>query len=262
MRLAGWRYYLSSIPTLIQGFENWPMFVAAVLGWNRRRPFVMRLRGGGLRFEVRSALDAWIVKETCLDRDYERMSVDLQDGWTVVDIGAGLGDFAVHAAAGRPNSRVFAFEPSPESFALLQRNIALNGTRNVAAYPTAVSGGAGDVMLDTREKELARRGSRADTDGGMRVPTTTLDHVFSDLSIQDCNYLKIDTEGAEYSILFDASPSTLERIQHVCLEFHERASAFGRTDLVAFFRGHGFETAVRENPVHPDTGLLYARCRA
>jgi FkbM family methyltransferase len=220
-----------------------------------KRGFIVRLRPGGLRFQVRTALDAWIVKETCLDRDYERASVPLQDGWVIVDIGAGIGDFAIHAAAGRPHTRVLAFEPAPDSFELLQRNMALNGIHNVEPFAVAVSGVAGHTRLDLDEPEPVRRGLAIT---GVEVPTTTLDRLFEDLSIACCDFLKIDTEGAEYEILFNTSPRTLERIARVSMEFHEGVTPFGRTDLVRFFESHSFRTAIRPNPVHPTIGLLYA----
>jgi FkbM family methyltransferase len=216
---------------------------------------MVRLRPGGLRFHVRTALDAWIVKETCLDRDYERASVPLQDGWVIVDIGAGIGDFAIHAAAGRPDARICAFEPAPDSFDLLQRNIALNGVRNVEPFAVAVSGSAGQSRLDLDEREPVRRGLAST---GVAVAATTLDRLFDDLGISSCDFLKIDTEGAEYDILFNTSPRTLERIERVCMEFHEGGAQFGRSDLVRFFESHSFRTAIRPNPVHPTTGLLHA----
>ena len=76
-------------------------------------------------------MDAWIVKETNLDRDYEVHGTAIQDGWIVVDIGAGLGDFTVFAARRTPHGRVFAYEPAPDSVALLEQNLGLNGIRNV-----------------------------------------------------------------------------------------------------------------------------------
>ena len=62
---------------------------------------IIRLRGSGLQFRVRTAMDVWVIKETCLDRDYEYGMV-LQDNWTIIDIGAGLGDFYDVCGAAQP----------------------------------------------------------------------------------------------------------------------------------------------------------------
>lgn len=65
----------------------------------------MKLRNGQ-QVKVRSLMDIWIVKETCLDKDYEVNGVPIADGWQVVDIGAGLGDFVLSAANERPNCKI------------------------------------------------------------------------------------------------------------------------------------------------------------
>src|SRR3712207_2539926 len=98
MLLSRAAYYAASIPTLLLGVRNPARVLATMLGFPVRRPFVLALRGSGLRLWVRGRMDVWIVKETCLDRDYERGGIALRDGWVVVDIGAGLGDFSVQAA--------------------------------------------------------------------------------------------------------------------------------------------------------------------
>ena len=111
-------YYLTSFVTLVRGVRNWPvLFRLRGQGGNGTQ---LELRDG-TRFAVRSLMDAWIVKETNLDRDYEVHGATIQDGWIVVDIGAGLGDFTVFAARRTPHGRVFAYEPAPDSVALLER---------------------------------------------------------------------------------------------------------------------------------------------
>jgi FkbM family methyltransferase len=52
----------------------------------------------------------------------------LQPGQVFVDVGANLGYFSVLAAAALgARGKVFAFEPDPDNFSLLQANLALNG---------------------------------------------------------------------------------------------------------------------------------------
>jgi FkbM family methyltransferase len=48
----------------------------------------------------------------------------------VVDVEAGIGDFALFAAQ-VDNTRILAFESFPESFALLSENLILNEVSNV-----------------------------------------------------------------------------------------------------------------------------------
>ena len=56
----------------------------------------------------------------------------------VVDIGAHIGTFTVGAAKRAMNGRVFAIEPVPENFDLLQENVRVNNRENVVTIHAAV----------------------------------------------------------------------------------------------------------------------------
>lgn len=234
--------------------------VAAFLKVPGAAPFVLELRNG-YRFRVRTPMDIWIIKEICLDHQYEQASVDIPDGWTVLDIGAGLGDFAIHIAKNRPHSVVYAYEPFPESLSLLQENLLLNGIRNVQAFPLAVSAQAGPVAFHVTAEAVAHTTVGPDSMPGqtIQVPAITLDQAFAELHLSQCDYLKMDCEGAEYSIFFSASAETLQRIRHLCLEYHDSVPNVSHDDLVRFFTQRGFAVRVTPCPAWPHLGLLYAR---
>ena len=86
-------------------------------------------------------MDVWTVKETCLDRFYDLARLHPDDVRVVVDLGAGFGDFAIYAASRYPHSTVYAYEPSPVSFARLKANVRLNRADRVHCFPLAVGGG-------------------------------------------------------------------------------------------------------------------------
>ncbi len=253
-------YYLSSIPTLLIGVRNWPVVVAAFLRLPVPKPFTVELRSG-VRFHARTAMDVWIIKETCLDRDYETASVPLQDSWTVLDIGAGLGDFTMHAARRNPHGMVYGFEPFPESFALLEDNLRLNGLENVRVFPYAVGATSGGrlTLYATGEAVQHRTAGAANVaTPTFDVTTVSLDQIFDEQNLTRCDFLKMDCEGAEYEILLNAGDQTLSRIRHVCLEYHEGVTPYAREDLARFFRDRGFHVALRPNPVHQHLGFLHA----
>jgi FkbM family methyltransferase len=258
--LSRWLYYLASAPTLLLGVKNGLRVARALLARQARVPFIIELRNG-LRFRVRTAMDVWIIKETCLDRQYERASVPIADGWTVIDIGAALGDFAIDVARRHPGCKVAAYEPFPESFALLQENLALNRVENVATYPYAISGGEGELRLSLVTAEAVQHSTAREgvaPRGDVRVSSLTLDRAFADLGLSRCDYLKSDCEGAEYDIFFNASAGTLSRIRHICLEYHDGVTAYSHHDLAQFFEGRGFRVRRTPNPAHRHLGLLHA----
>jgi len=255
-------YYLASIPTLLRGVRNWPAAAAALLSRPPRRPFEVRLRDGS-RFTVTTALDVWILKEVCLDREYERGGPVVQPGWTVVDVGAGLGEFCVSVARRHPACRVYAFEPLTESFALLQENVRLNELTNVTLFPRAVGARSGVAVLHAARGAPARSSTTSPdgfrADAATHVASTTLDEIFRELGIRRCDFLKLDCEGAEYEILFGAAADTLARVAHIALEYHDGVTTSSGAELAAFLRTRGFAVRTVPNRAYPDRlGLLYA----
>jgi FkbM family methyltransferase len=252
-------YYLSSVPVLLAGVKNLPAMLTAFL---RRpaQPVVIELRNGA-RFFVRSALDIWILKETVIEREYERASVPIQDGWTVVDIGAGLGDFSISVARRFPRCQVYAFEPLPGSFTLLEENLKLNQIRNVRAFPFSINGHEGVAEMHAPSREPAHSltvpAARVDSSHA-RVRTLSLDQGIEGLESHRCDYLKVDCEGAEFEIFFNASPATLRKIQHICLEYHDWMTRNTHDDLARFFQQHGFHVTCIPSRAYRGLGLLYA----
>lgn len=254
-------YYFSSIPTLLTGIKNWAS-VATSLFRRSDHPFIVELREGA-RFFVRTALDIWVLKEAFLDREYERASTEIQDGWTIVDVGAGLGDFAIGVARAHPRCRIYAFEPFANSYSLLRRNLEMNRVQNVHAFPTAIAGRAGAIKLRGISSEPVEitilDGNRWGQAAADQVQTTTLQQVFAELQVFTCDFLKMDCQGAEYEILFSCDDATLSRVRHLCLEYHDCVGDRSHHDLKEFLVQHGFEVRLLPNRVHWGLGLLYAR---
>ena len=253
------QYYLSSILTVLRQVENWHALPGLAL---RKQPVVLRLRNG-CAFKVRSLMDVWIVKETCLDRDYESNCVQIQDGWVVIDIGAGIGEFAILTAREHPGSRVYAFEPFPESFGLLQENLGLNMVGNVRAFQTAVGPRSGKMTLATTG-EAVQHTTTSSTVSGSAAATITvqglsLDDLFRATGVEHCDFLKMDCEGCEFQVLLNGSQTTLRKIDRICLEYHDGFTEFSHLDLVEYLQQHGFQTKVVPNPVHSYLGFLYAQ---
>ncbi|HHX65642.1 MAG TPA: FkbM family methyltransferase [Chloroflexi bacterium] len=259
--ISRWWYYLTSIPTLLLNIRHPIRTVAIFLGLPVRLPAEIHLRNG-YRFRVRSAMDIWIIKEICLDRDYERHSVPIEDGWTVVDIGAGLGDFYAYAARHNPRGRIYACEPFPGSYDLLIENMRLNGIENVRALPIAVDGCRETMALDVESGEPVRYSvaeeREPDATRALDVRCTTLDRLLDEHGIERCDYLKIDCEGSEYNILMQAAPGTLDRVRHLCIEYHEGVTSCSGDDLVRFLQAQGFDVKQYPSPVHRHLGLISA----
>ncbi len=257
MKLSALVYYARSIPKLLVNVMPRWQVVSLFLGKAPAEPLTVRLRGSDLRFRVRTALDVWVIKETCLDRDYE-MASPLADGWTIIDIGAGLGDFTVYAAHKNPHGRVYAFEPFPESVELLKYNLTLNNVRNVEAQAVAVAGRSGQLALNVGSAEAVQHSTTTDSTHTIEVAAITLDQIFEAQGIDCCDFLKMDVEGAEYGILLATDQAVLKRIKRLALEYHDNTPAGQHDFLKNYLVERGFLVELRRNPVHDYLGYLYA----
>lgn len=195
----------------------------------------------------------WEETETKLFRSIVR------PGMTVVDIGANVGYYTLLAAklAG-PAGRVYAFEPGPENFRLLRRNVAENGYRNVTLVPQAVSSRSGTASL-TLDRSSSGGHSLSQFRGAadsVTVETTSLDDFFAAREAPAIDVIKMDAEGAEYGILAGMQ-RVLERNPGLTLltEFFPRAiRGFGSSpeEYVRRLAELGF----RIHPIDEATGEL------
>ena len=80
------------------------------------------------------------VSKTWEPEETKLVSRLLEEGDVFVDVGANLGYFTLIAsdAVGK-TGRVFAFEPEPNNFSLLQKNVEVNKCANVCCERKAVS---------------------------------------------------------------------------------------------------------------------------
>lgn len=252
-------YYLFSIGKLLTGIRDWLLVVQIFLKLIPPGISTIRLRKSGVQFRVRGAMDIWIIKETFLDRFYEKLGTPIGKNWIVIDVGAGIGDFALYAALGHPENIVYAFEPFPESFTLLQENLLVNSATNIRSFSEAIGGETRMLTLDLSSGEPLQFSTITTAASEyLTVPCLTLADVFQRLDLQWCHLLKLDCEGAEYAILFNAPDAILRKVERIVMEYHEGVTPYGRSDLVNFLKSKGFQVKTDPNPVHDHIGFLYA----
>lgn len=122
----------------------------------------------------------------------------VHEGDTIVDVGANIGFYTLlFARLVGDEGRVYAFEPDPGNFALLTKNIEVNGYQNVTAVQAAVSEESGSAKL------FLAKGNHVDhklydTEEGresVEVECCRLDDYFD--SLGPVQLIKMDIQGAE-----------------------------------------------------------------
>jgi len=133
----------------------------------------------------------------------------------IIDLGANIGLSVLFFKCLYPESTIVAYEPDPKIFEILKRNVGhLPGVdlRNAAAWieegeMTFYSEGS---LAGSSEMDFADKGN------AVTVPTERLKF---ELAKRAVDFLKMDIEGAENSVLFDVKDE-LKNVESFFLEYH------------------------------------------
>ena len=161
--------------------------------------------------------DVGLSKQLIEEGGRERASTEfitkiLKPDWTVIDVGANLGYYALLEAS-RVN-KVYAIEPIAESVKALTESIKLNGYKNIELYQLAVSdkNGVSDITVSKRSNWATMvdlKDTRASYQekfnrfkkGSQKVETITLDSFTEREGIDRVDLVRMDTEGYEVEII-------------------------------------------------------------
>lgn len=242
---------------MIFRLKNWR---TVALGWIQGDPAPLVFRSGLVLDggEGENALQGF--EAVFRDRDYRRYIEEPESG-QLIDIGANIGALSLDWLQRRPEVMVHAYEPNPQTFQVLQKNVRLNGCAGrVHLHNEAVWSGEGTLTLHRdRASSVATTAfpDRQAVGDPFVVETVGLDEVIGRCpGDQRIKLLKIDTEGAEAEILEGAGPGTLARVDQCILEYHDFRVPGALARCRKVLESNGFRCVVQ--PVGALQGMLYA----
>ncbi len=127
----------------------------------------------------------------------------VKPGATAVDVGANIGYYTLQfAKLVGPSGKVFAFEPDPTNFSVLEKNVRRYGFRNVVCLNQAVCDRSGTVQLYLSEGNPGdhRIYDSSESRQSIAVSAVRLDDYFARYP-DKIDFIKIDVQGAEDSVL-------------------------------------------------------------
>ncbi len=154
----------------------------------------------------------------------------------IVDIGANFGIFSKLCSMLFPEADIYAYEPNPSPLTWLRENTA--GTR-IRILPVAVRETSGVVKLDTT---CDSTNSQVKDDGDLPVQCIAGSEL---ADARQIDFLKMDCEGSEWSILRD--PSLLERSKEFVLAYHLHGRAVAELKRLVESSGHQVVECVGTN---------------
>ena len=175
---------------------------AAMAALKLRRPKRARVvlhSGTVMEFDYPSQFPPMLVMfGDLIDPEFAFLRAVYRPGWTVVDIGAAIGQFTLFAAA--LGARVEAFEPSGANIATLKKNVDLNGLNNrVQVHQLALSNLNGEARFETNARTWLSRLDRSQS--GELVQVRKLDDALEALGLRHVSVLKINVSGYEPAVL-------------------------------------------------------------
>ncbi|HBQ98136.1 MAG: FkbM family methyltransferase [Roseofilum sp. Belize BBD 4] len=144
----------------------------------------------------------------------------------IVDIGANIGVFSVHAATLFPQTKIYAYEPCSQVLPDLEKNLQ---NLNVEISSYAVGRTTKKVNLTFQEDLTASSILMTGEDSSQKSQCQMI--AFDEVTAQlggSISLLKLDCEGSEYEILKSIS---LEKVKYVVGEFHTCQSGYPELGL-------------------------------
>jgi FkbM family methyltransferase len=161
----------------------------------------------------------------------------------VIDIGANVGITSV-AIANRIGKRglVYSFEPVPEYFDILKKNISSKGLENVRPYELGVTDQAGRANFYQKGLSTGIVFEEGATE--FEVSTTTIDKFSTGEKIRRLDLVNMDCEGSELLVLKGAEATLQQnRVRIFCEIHHGFLRQLGQSveDIVEYLEGLSFQ---------------------
>jgi FkbM family methyltransferase len=181
--------------------------------------------------------------------EYEKYR-SLKPDDVVVDAGAGIGIFTVKASL--QAKHVYAFEPEPENYGYLKRNV--NGLKNVKIFNTALFSNQKIMPLNISQGSWGAHSlfPLPESHGSetVMVQTVRLDDVVH----EKVDFLKIDVEASELEMLKGASRILALDKPFIAMEIHNKALYVAVAEYLA---AYGYKVC---NDIGPTYGTVAFSC--
>lgn len=181
-----------------------------------------------------------ILKELYIDRLYDPYLQGKKD-LTIFDLGCNIGLFSIYAS--QYAKKIYAFEPSPESYDLAKQNFKDNKITNVELFKKAIEKENGQVEFYYNSNTTMNSTVAAVNDNSKEkelVDAIRLDDFVKQQKIDHIDFIKWDTEGNEGEVLGSKSFENIAGIvDTVVMELHSWGN-YNPQQLVNTFRDYGY----------------------
>lgn len=176
------------------------------------------------------------------------MNVLIGESKNILDIGANIGFYSIQFAKKRPESKIFSFEPIPNSYNFLQRNIAENQVGHLVTpfnYGLSETGGIVNFFISPTSGTNASLKNVAQANDAVSITGLTL---MLDQWVENQNiipdFIKCDVEGAEL-LVFRGGIKTISKHKPIIftelLRKWSKPFGYHPNDVIKFFDELGYQ---------------------
>jgi len=154
----------------------------------------------------------------------------------ILDIGSNIGASVLFFHEQFPAARIYGFEPHPETFRVLQKNVSSLPSVEVFNYGLGAADANISVPFDGADfSRFMSKDKTADWSGPLTPTACQIKHagdVVRNTGLTKVDLIKIDCEGAEYAVLTALPQDLLRQCKWIVGEMHDE-SAFPLLALLA-----------------------------
>ena len=248
---------LKIILRVIKLFKNWWLYPIVYLKLIKKSTVIIETKKGVKILLRVNSTDLMALTHVWLIEEYAKKNFDIKSSDTVIDIGAHIGLFTLHASQNCKNGNIYSYEPVKENFNVLKENITINNLKNVKIFNLAVSKSNSTIKLFMNNDESGHSMFSKSSEN-IIVNSTSLMKIFDENNIKKCNFLKLDCEGAEYEIIKNLPLEYFQKIDKLVIEYHMADShPEFLIELKEILLRQNFKIETKK--LFSDIGFLYAK---
>jgi len=199
--------------------KNWYLYPLVYFKLTKKDHVIFETRSG-LKIKIRvNSTDLMAFTHVWMIQEYSDDNFSINNDDVIIDVGAHIGLFALFASQFCKNGKIFCYEPIKENYKILIENIEMNQIQNIFPNNLAVTKETSKVKIFLNDDQSGHS-MFTQNKNFVEVDSKSLSDIFIDNGIKECDFLKLDCEGAEYEIVESLSADLFTKINKTVIEYH------------------------------------------
>jgi len=252
--------FFSKVRILVRSWKilkNWYLYPLVYFKLTKKDYVIFETRSG-LKIKIRvNSTDLMALTHVWMIQEYSGDDFPISNDDVIIDVGAHIGLFALFASQFCKNGKIFCYEPIKENYKILIENIEMNQIQNIFPNNLAVTKKTSRVKIFLNDDQSGHS-MFIQNKNFVEVDSKSLSDIFIDNGIKECDFLKLDCEGAEYEIVESLSSDLFTKINKTAIEYHMVDTKPELLEqLINKFKQFSFSVHTRS--LFADIGFLFAK---